>query len=38
MLNKISTSFSDADMGRKEGKHEPEGPLFIDKISGGHVK
>jgi hypothetical protein len=38
MLNKISTYFSDANMGRKEGKHGPEGPLFIDKISSGHVK
>ena len=34
MLNKISTYFSDADMGRKEVKHGPGGPLFIDKIFG----
>jgi hypothetical protein len=30
MLNKISAYFSGADMGRKEGKHGPEGPIFIE--------
>jgi hypothetical protein len=35
MLNRISTYFSGAEMGRKEGKNGPEGPLFIDKISIG---